>query len=450
MHENRKNSFNFFNEIKKEKAYRLLFPKPEAGLAIIWLYERIIDQSFPNGEFKEKDIHRAFEEANSRDGKNFWEYNSAYINELHEFFLDYNQEKQVYTLKEYANKFCKQAKDTLAGNFNPTQIEQICKKIKSELELSNEMDELIKWFDIFFIPFQPMLREQIDFLDRQIDFAVHQLRSNVVKKNAQIIEILKRIEIDLDKIQGQNKELQAAFRETDDIKTLLEQKIVSISERKIVEHASQAIVFFKSVKDKLRAVDSKLDRIQPKIQQLFSTLNRPRFNIKVEKFIRFIIEKSDVVRESGTKRLFLPPVVNNPLVYSNTPTFTITKRKPDLFPAKPKKRAVFLEKDESRRAAFDSAKQKLISQDEIKQWVDKIKDQLNRSDQLEVSPIFFEIIKEKNGEVDLPVRVMHRLINDIRKSKTWKLEIEKELITSEVKKDLKIWKLLIKKREEIS
>ncbi|UQA74080.1 hypothetical protein K2F45_20010 [Sphingobacterium siyangense] len=37
----------------------------------------------------------------------------GHIMDLQEYFLDYDQEKQKYYFKEYTNKFCLHARDTL-------------------------------------------------------------------------------------------------------------------------------------------------------------------------------------------------------------------------------------------------------------------------------------------------------------------------------------------------
>ena len=71
---------SLFKQLKIEKVYELLFPEKKKGLAVIWLYERI-----KNGEFKEKDIHHAFEAVSLIKGEPVrlqWVTYTAYILEL--------------------------------------------------------------------------------------------------------------------------------------------------------------------------------------------------------------------------------------------------------------------------------------------------------------------------------------------------------------------------------
>lgn len=63
-------NFNFLAEIAKENTYRLLFPDAKAGMAIIWLYEKLENGAFPDKFFKESDIHDALMEVSYVDSDN--------------------------------------------------------------------------------------------------------------------------------------------------------------------------------------------------------------------------------------------------------------------------------------------------------------------------------------------------------------------------------------------
>jgi hypothetical protein len=69
-----------FDHIKIDNTYELFFPKKEQGLAMIWLYERVISGYFDKGIFKEKDIRQAFDAVSSinreKRERNPWEYYS--------------------------------------------------------------------------------------------------------------------------------------------------------------------------------------------------------------------------------------------------------------------------------------------------------------------------------------------------------------------------------------
>ncbi len=129
--------FDFYSEIKKDKNYQLLYPDKKVGLAIIWLYQRILDDTFPSKTFKESDIHEALDKVNptstKEDHRRPTDHYNIIVSELQEYFIRYDQEREVYLFKEYGNEFCKQALNTLRSNFDPTQNEKICIDPKEDI-----------------------------------------------------------------------------------------------------------------------------------------------------------------------------------------------------------------------------------------------------------------------------------------------------------------------------
>lgn len=55
-------NFDFIKILNEDKTYKLLFPEREIGLAIVLIYEKIIDGVFEDEKFTEKDLHKAFEQ----------------------------------------------------------------------------------------------------------------------------------------------------------------------------------------------------------------------------------------------------------------------------------------------------------------------------------------------------------------------------------------------------
>ena len=162
-------NFNFVKTLNEDRTYGLLFPEREVGLAIVLIYEKIEEGFFENGKFSEKDLHEAFEKIYITKERYPKEVYSGHIMNLQEYFLDYDQQVQKYYFKDYAYKFCKHAKETLKGAFNPTRIQKICNRLTSSLK---DTDDLKFWLEDEFKKYEPDLREQIDFLDRQISLSI--------------------------------------------------------------------------------------------------------------------------------------------------------------------------------------------------------------------------------------------------------------------------------------
>ena len=275
---------NFFDQLKIDNTYELFFPKKEQGLVIIWLYEKIKNKTFPNGIFKEADIQQAFQEISllSREKieRNPWDHYNSHIMALQEFFLIYNEEDQTYKLRDYAEHICKKIYTILSNRFNPTIIEITCMDLAAKLNSIGSPTDLQNWLDVHLDKSKFVLKEQIDFLQQQIDTTIQALRDKAKLKDCTLTDTLKQVEEDLDKIRQQNKELRGAFRETKKIKNGLLDHPFRDSSDETDEKTAEAIDYFEEIRVSLDMVDSRIDRLQPKIKQFFNALNRPLLDRK--------------------------------------------------------------------------------------------------------------------------------------------------------------------------
>src|SRR5262249_15829363 len=115
-------AFDFLEEIQKPHLFRALFPEDKAIRAILWLYARMNEGSFPSEKFKGNDIYQEFQETN-KDGQYSrmpLEHLHMHIQDLLEYFILYNDEEKIYSFRDYGKLYCKHAEEALAGNFNPT------------------------------------------------------------------------------------------------------------------------------------------------------------------------------------------------------------------------------------------------------------------------------------------------------------------------------------------
>jgi hypothetical protein len=440
--------FDFLLEISKNNTYRLLCPDPKAGLAIIWLYGKIEKGVFENKAFKEKDIHEALQAVNTLDQgveRHLKEHYNSIVADLQEYFLRYDDERQEYTFKEHAFRFCRQNYDTLKAFFDPTQIEKICYVLKEKLQSRSNETELLDWFKTELQTFNPLLKSQLDSLDRQIDKSVADLRGNK-KLNLQegaIIETLRQIDARFELIRDQNKELRIAFREIDEIRRLMNGYAEKYDNEAIHNLTHNAILFFQEMRRTLSVIDKRLDRIQPKVKQLFSNLNKPLFNSRVEKFLFFLVENA----QKDQKTISLPAGIP-PLFIDKTPLdFTIVERKNDLFPVKPQKRIMIPETPETKAMAFAAAREKLIRHDEISKWLALIQKDVDEKRQVRFSDYFFKIL-DTNGEnaLALAVSVAFRTILFFDRHPGYSLSIHPEELMKQENKKTTIWEMNIARK----
>lgn len=446
-------TFEFLSEISKDNTYNLLFPEAKAGLAIVWLYEQMQSGIFPKSSFKEKDIHEALRTVNpaiendkSRHPK---EHYNALISNLLEYFLRYDEERQEYSFKEYAYLFCQQAHDILKASFSPTKIEKICFALHEKLKQNKNLDTFLDWFRIDFDAFKPQLKSQLDFLDRQIDQSVASLRESkkLSLQEGTILETLRQIDERFELIRGQNKELRIAFREIDQIRKLMEGNASAYDNEQVDTRVHEAVIFFQEMRRTLSIIDKRLDRIQPKIKQLFSNLNKPLFNTRVERFLYHLIENSKEVIRSSKKEIRLPGNIPPLSVFRLQQDLTIVERRTDLFPIKSKKRLVITETPEVKASVFASFQSRLNQQDEISHWIDILQREVDKCERLFLSDYFFQIAKpEEPRTITLAIAVIYRAIGFFERQEKYVVSINPEKIIHNTAFKTSLWEIMIRRK----
>jgi len=374
-------NFNFFHEIGKGGNYLLLYPQPQAGLAILALYQKVRNRFFPNGQFKESDIYQAFEASKMLIGEEEYDrlpqtkFNNM-ISDLQVYFLRYDADEQVYTLKDYAYSFCRHAEETLLANFNPTKIEMICNHLRDKLEKCHTQQEVVVWIDTYFDNFKPVMKLQVDQLERQVDRSVQDIRETRQAENNSIIDVLKAIDTKLDVIRHQNVELRSAFTEMKSINRLLDIHADQITSPTLFEKISGARQFFPELKYTLNLIDKRLDRIQPKLRQFFGILHKPTFNVRIEKFLKFLLSFSSA---EGNKVIQFPEGVPVYLFHGQTSNLPIVERKEDLFPTASKPRSVYRTDIRENEQGTVSARKHLAIFDETQLYLEQILAEAARS-----------------------------------------------------------------------
>ncbi|OJU74607.1 MAG: hypothetical protein BGO09_04615 [Bacteroidetes bacterium 47-18] len=450
---NNHTTFHFLSEISKENTYNLLFPEAKAGLAIVWLYEQMQNGIFPQNSFKEKDIHEALQTVNpaieNNKSRHPREHYNALISNLLEYFLRYDEERQEYSFKEYAYIFCRQAHDILKANFSPTRIEKICFALHEKLKQSKDLDAFLDWCRIDFDAFKPQLKSQLDFLDRQIDQSVASLRENkkLSLQEGTILETLRQIDERFELIRGQNKELRIAFREIEQIRRLMESNASAYDHAEVDARVHEAITFFQEMRRTLSIIDKRLDRIQPKIRQLFSNLNKPLFNTRVERFLYHLVENSTEVIEGSKKTIRLPGNIPPLSVFRLQQDLTIVERKTDLFPVKPKKRLMITETPEMKASFFASFQNRLNQQDEISHWIDTLQREVDMHKQLRLSDYFFQIAKPDDPHtLTLAIAVIYRAMGFFERQEQYMVSIDPGKIIHNTAFKTSLWEIIIRRK----
>lgn len=437
---------SIFDHIAIENTYELFFPKKEQGLAIIWLYERVKNGYFDKGVFKEKDIRQAFDEASTvnkeKRERQQWEYYNSQIMALQEFFLLYDEENQTYTFKEYASYLCDKVFKMLSDRFNPTVIEITCTNLYENLIKATEKKDLEIWLEAHFDKAKLHLKEQIDYLNQQIDKSVAELSEKAkLNKNDSLIVALRDIENKLDEIRKQNGELRGAFREIDRIKSILITHPAR-ENAEIDDKVSDVISYFESVRTLLNMVDSRIDKIQPKIQQFFGLLNRHLFDTKVEKFLTYLLDKSQIV----FGELILPVANESFVTRFSSSNFTIIERRDELFTGKRNQSPSYINDPIKEAIAHQQSNMMLVRQNQINQWMEKIKRESRHSKEYYLSDIFFKRLEFHNEDLQMAVSIIYQAMDYYDKHDRWKVEINPQKMIQKEKYKYAIWDIWMKQK----
>jgi hypothetical protein len=434
-----------FDHIKIDNTYELFFPKKDQGLAMIWLYERVKTGYFDKGVFKEKDIQQAFDAVSlisrERRERHPWEYYNSQIMALQEFFLLYDEEQQTYTFKEYATYLCDKVFKMLSDRFNPTVIEITCTDLYEKLKSTDTENDMSIWLEVHFDKAKLHLKEQIDYLNQQIDKSVAELSDKAKLKTASLLTALRDIENKLDEIRKQNGELRGAFREIDKIKSIL-MAHPARENAQIDEAVSDAIDYFESVRTLLNMVDSRIDKIQPKIQQFFASLHRQLFDTKAEKFLIYLLDKSKVV----SNELIFPIADESFITRFPSSGFTIVEMRDELFSGKKNPPVVYAKDADKEAAAYLRSHIALSRQNYISRWLEKIKREIIHLQAYHLSDVFFNILETHNEDLHLAVSVIYQAMAIYDQHDKWRIEINCEKMIQPEKYKYAIWDIWMKRK----
>ncbi|RZN83537.1 MAG: hypothetical protein EVB11_05010 [Winogradskyella sp.] len=438
MNKEQLNNFDFLDEISKGKTYSLLFPVEEDGIVIAQLYENVLLGIYEDEQFTGEDIHNIYKNiqgyTTGGDKRYLKDKIGERIKNLQRYFLSYDETIQKYALQEYAKQFCRIAKQTLKGSFDPTEIQKICSRLRKALDKAIKGENtLIDWFEYDFDPFKEDLKVQIEYLYRQIDDSVKKLREDSYIKNLEPLELLKTVSDDLAIIQEKNEDLRSAYDETDAMTSQLID--LDSTNDTIVKRISSTTYFFRTIRGRLKTTDNKLNRIRPRIKELFSSLNKPEFNAKTERFIDFLLEESSL---DSDKNVVFPEGIQSLIKYEERARLVLLDRDRELFPLKAKKRIAY-ERDEDAEKLNQVALSTIIKESNlVKELTDKVFGKLENKKTVNMVKEFEEIYNT-NSDFTVASKVYFGCIERAHTNPKIKVTIQKENLRTISSTNITLW-----------
>jgi len=448
---------NIENEIFER--YNELIPKKEIGLIVFSIYSQIKNNEIDK-LLSYKNLTNIIDEKwkeigiNHQKGK-YQKYESILL-VLRKHYIDKDIKTDNYILTDYAEKFCRFIEEEIKNVLKPSEIEQLFNNLLLILKdniISFEKFEV--WYNKEFFPRKFDINSQVRALRIQAENAQNEL-NNIMNKDDDYFEMLKKIESQIDEIQKQNYEIVKSFSAKDSIKKLLDETELSeLREFRIIRANIRG--FFREIDKKLTIISEIIDTTKPKIFKLYQDIEKKQFDKKLEKFLLYVLKNS-----ANTK--FSINQLKNKIIYDTNIELPENIEFSKLnFPHIDKfirtEYVEFTEPDtnETQEADFDPEANKLQIEKrrnqleknkKIEYWYNQFDTsikELKLKEELEFSDFFYEILKIENQDIEIALKVANKVFTNISKDDKFQLDIDKKFETSKDIKDIALWKMKITK-----
>ncbi len=434
----------FYEALSQSGTYELLFPDRSSGLVIAWLYQKMEDGHFPDRSFREKDIHDAFKRLfpSERYPK---EFRTDSISRLSEYFLRYDNKSRLYTFKGYALEFCERAYDIIKRNWELTDIEKLCHNLREKLEGCQKDDDLNYWLDTDFPAYKGDLTGQLDFLERQILQVVSELRLQISARETAMQQVLERVIDQLEDLKRQSRELSKAFSELNIMRTLLNEFLNKTDDSALALKILEVIRTINDLYRDLSVVDSRIDRVQPRVKQLFFLFTKPLIASKIEFFLQHLLQNSHLKRDNtGKRKLSLPEEMPSFVLHEEIANFTIVeKRNP--FPQKPAPMPIAVEDPKLREAAFAPLLARIYDQKVVSELFMDFKQLADQQRVTHFAPFFFRVLNAKEYGFKIAVWLAYKVLLHFSKLPNYSVQIDQVPIANPTNPQITICQMTIYK-----
>ncbi len=408
--------FVFWDDINKPKRYEEVIPDRRLGKVILRLYDRIKNNTLSQF-FKHAELEAIYWEVNPTRERKTREVTQDAIERLKHYFIAYDSDRQEYHLRDYAYKFGEMVYTLLEAQFEPTQVERLCKTLLKDLETHIADGTFINWYEYIFKSNHSDLRRQLDLLDEKINILIRDL--GLQRLDEEVLQMLRSVSGRLDRLLVEYKQLDSAYRDTRFIRTHLTNYQLQAPDEEVLE-IEYALTFFADLRRLLDAIRIRLYRIQPKIQQLFGVFQQANFRARTDQFIRYLFEYSKV----SNNNLVLPANVSPFVRRIHKLQLWYFEVNRSLFPEPPQPRARWIVDQVAREKAFQEATEPARQQDEAQTWVNRFHAELKKNGNLSLSDYFPRVYRNEPQRFDITLRFAYLILRQYSNHADWRLDIE--------------------------
>lgn len=433
-------AFNLYNEVKLE--YANLLPSKRIMLVIFHLYQRIENKELDT-IFNEDDIRKSIKHVRNELKTEQTEQFNQIIRSLQKFFLWRDENKGTYSFRPYAEQLCAEVEKVLSDTFNPTEIEADFKFIQNKLD----SEPFEKWYEYTFEIYRRKVSAQTSVLDRKVAKAITEFRTQINNNDDYNIDALKNILDILSGLGVQTNNLNSAFRSSRYIEDWMINFQKEEKEHIRLKKATDVILYFKNIRDKLQIIGRKIDGIKPKLDEYINNINQQDFYRKFKLFLKYTLDNAQINRNGG---ICLPDNIPNECILPDKyQKIVIIKDNwnPEQLPVQRATKVSIPSKNkEASQQELKKCNDHNAMLKRIKKYLNELEQRLNTTKTVDFSMCFFEVIEKEHGDVNAAVRYASRAMEIYFKSKSHQVEIQKEKISYPLYPTISVWKTTIYKR----
>lgn len=212
----------------------------------------------------------------------------------------------------------------------------------------------------------------------------------------------------------------------------------------VIGHIRNSQVFFNRIQGKLRSTDRRLDRIQPKIKQLFAILRQSEWTANTERFILFLLKQSEIQGSGYEKKVMFPNWVQ-PFSFGGQRSRLLTfKREETLFPTPARPRKSYPVDMAFQQESERQLREEMKKINRVEGWITQLMAQLAKDGELDASRSFFEVMGTDKDFV-LASEVLFGLIDRVYREQGYNVHISKHEIVAPTFSKNALWKMKIQK-----
>ena len=442
------NLFDFYTEVQKN--YKALFPKKEEGMVLFLLYQKIKDGTIEKTFSHETLIDTIEEVTFDLNGKvnrnNSPARNNDTIQILLQFYL--LRISKGYSLRIFAEDFCKLLENELDARFNPSQIEtQFIMFNNALLDAIGSEKTFLIWYSDFFDKNKNQIRKQIEILHNDVDRTINELNILYSSEATDFLTKLKEMDIKVQSLSIDAKKLSAVFVYTDRIVDVLNEHYETPDS--FAHHSEpfrkrrKAIrVFFSELTSALQEVSFTIDKIKPQLQRLYGSFEQRDLDRKLEKFVDYVFKNSSVEKNEMNKEEIRLP---NSVEYK----FLVMDKSKLLYPIQMD--FMSLPYDEGKNSFFDPTEhqrqfekaQDLLNQNQkALLYYNQFLNELNVKHQICYDEYLFDLL-EKEGSIEIALKTTHLILRKINSDDRYKITMSNSFKSPSSNPNLAIWETIL-------